>query len=136
MKLKGVTFTSTSWDKPRNIAALGGNQTSIFVGQIVRHTARAENARIASLEFDGKRQQLLMRLVFDGQGLNGEKDGEPFRRMTVNQDVKDFEKCDVLGMFCDDRTLFFYDDEPGDVAQAKPAQQQPAQQNGQNRQGR
>lgn len=122
MKLKRVSFTSTSWDKPRNIAALGGNQSNIYVGQVVHHTARAESAKVASLEFDGRTQQLMMRLVY-ASGPNIDK---PFRRYTTNEAVQPGEECDVIGMFCDDRTVFYYDDEPA-------AQQQ---QNGQQNRGK
>lgn len=107
MKLKGVVFTSTSWDKPRNISALGGPQTAIWIGQVVRHTQRAEQARVVSLELDRQAKMVLMRLVYDG----GPNDGKPFRRMTTNDNLRDFENCDVLGMFCDDRTLFYFDDD-------------------------
>lgn len=107
MKLKRVSFTSTSWDKPRNIPALGGNQNAIYVGQVVNHTARAESAKVESLNYDGSTSQLYMRLVHNG----GPNDGKPFRRMTMNPQMQEGEECDVLGMFCDDRTLFYYDDE-------------------------
>lgn len=118
MKLKRVSFTSTTWDRPRNISALGGNQSSIYVGQVVQHTARAESAMVASLEFDGRSQQLLMRLVYAGEGA---KKGQPFRRFTTNEAVQPGEECDVVGMFCDDRTIFYYDLEESDVATAPPA---------------
>lgn len=113
MKLKRVSFTSTTWDKPRHIPALGGNQNSIYIGQTVGDTHRNESAMVASLEFDGRSQQLLMRLVYAA----GPKKGQPYRRFTTNQAIQSGEECDVMGMFCDDRTQFYYDDDPGQQGQ-------------------
>jgi hypothetical protein len=107
MKLKRIQFTSTTWDKPRNVNALGGNQTAIYVGQKVRHLKRGQVAEVASLDLDRQARMVLVRFVL----AEGPDAGKSFRRLTVNDAVQPGEEADALGLTYDDRTEFYFDDE-------------------------
>ena len=108
MILKRIQFTSTTWDKPRNVNSLGGNQTSVYVGQVVRHLKRGEVAEIGSLELDRQARMVLVRFVYS----DGPNKGKPFRRLTVNDAIQPGEEADVLGLAYDDRTEFYFDEGP------------------------
>jgi hypothetical protein len=121
MKLKAAVFTSTTWDKPRNVPALGGNQTNIFVGQRIAHQfSHIEGeppypAEIVSMELDRQATSITIRLAY----ADGPKKGQPFRKMTVNENFKPWELADALTLRCDDRTMFYFDDEPAQQGQGK-----------------
>lgn len=106
MKLKRVDFTTTN-EKQRHVRALNGYVSSVFVGLQIGHLKRGEVAEVSSLTFDRQSQQIILRLVY----ASGPKKGQPFRRMTTDDNIQTGQEADCIGLAYDDRAVFYYDDE-------------------------
>jgi hypothetical protein len=106
MKLKRVDFTTTN-EKQRHVRALNGYVSSVFVGLQIGHLKRGEVAEVASLTFDRQSQQIILRLVY----ASGPKKGQPFRRMTTDDNIQTGQEADCIGLAYDDRAVFYYDDD-------------------------
>lgn len=129
MKLKRVDFTTTN-EKQRHVRALNGYVSSVFVGLQIGHLKRGEVAEVSSLTFDRQSQQIILRLVY----ASGPKKGQPFRRMTTDDNIQTGQEADCIGLAYDDRAVFYYDDETetkpqqeSDPPPAKPIEKQQGQ---------